>query len=80
MNGGLIRNNEGVTYGCSLLDLKLQHDNLHSEIETAIWRVINNSAFILGPEVEAFEKAFANYIGVRHAIGQEAAQPPSRWL
>jgi len=31
--------------------------------------VLERSAFILGKEVEAFEQAFADYIGVKHAIG-----------
>ncbi len=50
-------------------DLGLLHRNLHSEIDGAIKRVIENSTFILGPEVSNFEKMFAEYIGVDHAIG-----------
>lgn len=39
------------------------------EIDTAIHRVLNKGRYILGEEVEAFEKEFAGYIGVSYAIG-----------
>lgn len=39
------------------------------EIDSAIQRVLGSGKFILGQEVEAFEKEFATYIGVEHAIG-----------
>jgi dTDP-4-amino-4,6-dideoxygalactose transaminase len=38
-------------------------------IEAAIARVLNSGAYILGPEVERFERAFADYCGVAHAVG-----------
>lgn len=38
-------------------------------IEAAISRVLEGGAYILGREVEAFERAFADFIGVAHAIG-----------
>ena len=50
-------------------DLGLLHEGLLAELEGAIRRVIVNSSFILGPEVDRFERAFAEYIGVKHAIG-----------
>src|SRR5436309_2085864 len=31
--------------------------------------VLEGSRFILGPEVEAFEREFADYLGVAHVIG-----------
>src|SRR5260221_5882370 len=45
------------------------HTLLHDELDTAIQRVVNSGWYILGPEVEAFEAAFAAYHGVQHAIG-----------
>jgi len=39
------------------------------EIDEAIRRVNESGWYILGPEVEAFETEFANYIGVKHCIG-----------
>jgi dTDP-3-amino-3,4,6-trideoxy-alpha-D-glucose transaminase len=34
-----------------------------------VGEVVESGRFILGPEVEAFERAFADYLGARHAIG-----------
>jgi dTDP-4-amino-4,6-dideoxygalactose transaminase len=38
-------------------------------IEAAISRVLDSGAYVLGSEVESFERAFAEYCGVPHAIG-----------
>jgi len=38
-------------------------------IDAALTRVFEGGVYILGREVEMFEAAFADYIGVRHAIG-----------
>lgn len=38
------------------------------EIEAAIARVLAGGRYILGPEVAAFEREFAAYIGVKHAV------------
>jgi dTDP-3-amino-3,4,6-trideoxy-alpha-D-glucose transaminase len=35
----------------------------------AIDRVARSGRYILGPEVEAFEREFADYLGVRHCVG-----------
>ena len=40
-----------------------------TEIEAAVLRVLRGNQYILGPEVEAIEAEFADYIGVQHAIG-----------
>lgn len=42
---------------------------LRDEVDRAVQRVLDSGRFILGPEVEAFEKEFAEYVGVDHAIG-----------
>jgi dTDP-3-amino-3,4,6-trideoxy-alpha-D-glucose transaminase len=42
---------------------------LRGEIDAAIARVLDSAAFILGPEVSAFEQEFAAYCGAEHAIG-----------
>jgi len=52
-----------------LLDLRAQYDAIRHEIEPALNRVVESQGFILGPEVEAFEAAMADYLGVPHAIG-----------
>src|SRR5690349_15101004 len=38
-------------------------------INAAITRVLEGGTYILGGEVEAFEAAFADFVGVAHAIG-----------
>lgn len=49
--------------------LKPLHDLLSEEIELAMRRVADSGWYILGPEVEAFEREFADYHGVDHAVG-----------
>jgi dTDP-4-amino-4,6-dideoxygalactose transaminase len=51
------------------LDLRPVHDALGEEIEAAIRRVMASSHFVLGPEVEAFEREFAGFCGARHCVG-----------
>src|SRR5947208_13125695 len=38
-------------------------------IDAAIARVLEGDTYILGREVEAFEVAFADFVGVAHAVG-----------
>jgi dTDP-4-amino-4,6-dideoxygalactose transaminase len=40
-----------------------------AEIDAAIARVLASGHYILGPEVEAFEAAFAAWLGIGHAVG-----------
>jgi dTDP-3-amino-3,4,6-trideoxy-alpha-D-glucose transaminase len=42
---------------------------LRPSILERVRAVIEGGRFILGPEVQAFEQEFADYLGVRHAIG-----------
>lgn len=51
------------------VDLKAQYQTIKPEIDAAIARVIENTNFILGPQVAAFEKTFAEYVGARFCIG-----------
>ena len=50
-------------------NLKRLHASMAHEIRAATQRVLERGWYILGPEVEAFEAAFARYHGVAHAIG-----------
>ncbi len=52
-----------------LVDLKTQYQSIKDEIDGAIQRVIDNTAFIMGTEVASFEEAFAAYCGARYAVG-----------
>jgi len=40
-----------------------------ADLQAAIARVVERGWFVLGPELEAFEKAFAHATGAAHAIG-----------
>src|SRR5690349_409389 len=51
------------------LDLKTVHAELREELDAAYRRVLNSGWFILGAEVEAFEKEFAAYCGAQHCVG-----------
>jgi dTDP-4-amino-4,6-dideoxygalactose transaminase len=50
------------------VDLKAQYRSLQVEIDDAIQSVIDKTAFVRGPHVEAFERAFAEKCGVKHCI------------
>jgi dTDP-4-amino-4,6-dideoxygalactose transaminase len=52
-----------------LIDLAAQHSQLQPELQRAFERVLADQAFILGPEVSAFEQEIAELIDVPHAIG-----------
>ena len=52
-----------------LLDLPAQYLPIRNEIRRAIDEVCDQQALILGPHVEKFERALAEYCGVKHAIG-----------
>jgi dTDP-4-amino-4,6-dideoxygalactose transaminase len=51
------------------VDIHTQHAPLRQAFDEAISRVLDTGAFTLGPEVEAFEEAFASYCGVSHCVG-----------
>ncbi len=51
------------------LDLATQYKELEAEWLAAIRETGNRGSFVLGPHVQAFEKEFAEYVGVKHAIG-----------
>jgi len=50
------------------VDLKAQYLSIKSDIDSAVQAVINDTAFVGGKYVEAFEKAYAAKCGVSHCI------------
>jgi dTDP-3-amino-3,4,6-trideoxy-alpha-D-glucose transaminase len=44
-------------------------DPYQDRLAEALARVARDGRYILGPEVEAFEREFADYLGVRHCVG-----------
>jgi len=51
------------------VDLAAQHRALDRPLREATSRILETSGFILGEDVVAFEREFATFIGVKHAIG-----------
>jgi dTDP-4-amino-4,6-dideoxygalactose transaminase len=53
----------------SMLDLVAEHAPYRGELLAAFERVLDSGRFVLGSEVDAFEREIAAWIGVHHAIG-----------
>jgi len=51
------------------LDVRACYLELRREIDDAVARVLDSGHYILGPEVEAFEREFAAASGARHCVG-----------
>jgi dTDP-3-amino-3,4,6-trideoxy-alpha-D-glucose transaminase len=49
--------------------LERQHAPIEDQLRDAFLRVVTNSSFILGEEVERFEAEFASYCEVNHCVG-----------
>ena len=52
-----------------MVNLKAEYSEIKTEIQQGINAVLDSCAFILGPNVQAFEQEAADYLGVKHAIG-----------
>ena len=51
-----------------MVDLKGQYQKIKSQVDRSIENVIENTAFINGPEVKAFQKELEAYLNVKHVI------------
>src|SRR5688500_3159082 len=58
-----------ATVPVPLFDTQTPLDPLRTELRAAIERVVESGHFVLGPEVEGFEREFAAYLNTGHAIG-----------
>ncbi len=56
-----------------LLDLKGQYREVADDVWSAMRGVVDDQRFVLGPVVEEFERAVAEKLGVKHAIGCASA-------
>jgi hypothetical protein len=53
----------------AFLDLEASYEELRVELDAASRRVMESGWYILGGEVDAFERAFALYCGSKHCVG-----------
>ncbi|MGB8454198.1 MAG: DegT/DnrJ/EryC1/StrS family aminotransferase [Anaerocolumna sp.] len=53
----------------SYLDMNYMHDLMQDEVLKAVKRVYDNNWFILGEELELFEKEYADFCGTKYCIG-----------
>ena len=60
---------ESLSERSRFLALDRQHEPLMAELQAAFDRVVRDSAFILGEEVERFEDEFAAYCGTTSCVG-----------
>src|SRR5215213_5174688 len=58
-----------VKGGVPFVDLAAQQASIQTEINAAIQRVLSECSFVLGPQVEEFERDFAKFAGCEHAVG-----------
>ncbi len=52
-----------------LLDLRRQWEELGEELEGALLRVARSGRFVMGPELESFERELAQFVGARYGVG-----------
>lgn len=52
-----------------MVDLKTQYASMKEEIDSVVLNAVANAQYILGPNVQHFEKEAADYLGAKHAVG-----------
>src|SRR3954454_17951380 len=58
-----------ATLRVPFLDLRAATQEVGPQLASAYERVADSGWFIMGPELEDFERAFAGYCGVKHCVG-----------
>ncbi|NME84160.1 DegT/DnrJ/EryC1/StrS family aminotransferase [Clostridium sp. SM-530-WT-3G] len=51
-----------------LIDLKAQYKSISEDLDRVTKEVLSSAGYIMGKNVTEFEKEFAEYVGVKHAI------------
>lgn len=52
-----------------LVDLAAQHAEIADEVRAGLETVFASTAFVGGPDVAAFEREYADYVGTEHCVG-----------
>jgi dTDP-4-amino-4,6-dideoxygalactose transaminase len=58
-----------MTAKIPLVDLGAQHRQIADEVNRGFASVFNDTSFVLGAPVAEFEKAYAQFVGVKHCVG-----------
>jgi dTDP-3-amino-3,4,6-trideoxy-alpha-D-glucose transaminase len=58
-----------MTAAVPFVDLGAAHAELGAELEAATRRTLASGRYLLGPELERFEREFAAYCGTEHCVG-----------
>jgi dTDP-4-amino-4,6-dideoxygalactose transaminase len=53
----------------ALVDLAAARDEVQEEVSAGFERILGSTGFVGGPEVAAFEQAYAAFGGIRHCVG-----------
>lgn len=61
-----------MTTDIPFVDLEPQYLDAGADIEEAALRVLRSRQYVLGPEVEAFEREFSTAIGTRYCVGTDS--------
>jgi UDP-2-acetamido-2-deoxy-ribo-hexuluronate aminotransferase len=59
---------EGTQPSIAFIDLAAQRQRLGQKIDDAVMGVVNSGAYIMGPEVKAFEKQMAEFGQAKHCL------------
>ncbi len=51
-----------------MVDLKSQYEGIKEEVNASIQEILENTAFINGPQVHSFQANLEKYLGVKHVI------------
>ncbi|PIU29442.1 MAG: hypothetical protein COT09_00805, partial [Candidatus Hydromicrobium americanum] len=68
MSGNQIPTYRRWNVNIPLIDLKAQYQDIKDEIDEAIQRVVESTAFVDGEELTGFENEFAEFCGVKYGV------------
>jgi len=51
-----------------MVDLVSQYERIKSEVDSALLEAVAAAKYINGPQVKAFEKSLAEYMGFKHVV------------
>lgn len=52
-----------------LIDLSAQYNKIRAEIDPAVAQVLASGRYVMGPEIQEFEKELGQYLGGKHVVG-----------